>query len=289
MFLTNFHDVVVYALFGITHAHVAGLISQETAPTEKIVDEVFHITQTQTFCKIAAESRASQATIYSTMQSMYESYDKKITTPPGPYLFAQWYSQYVLQDAECSNESIRSTSIVFNLATVIVLNEILKMLEDKGEQNTPIHYKRLLILILHPVHFFFGFLFYTDAGSTFFILLSYLFALKVKFHSVGASLAYLYACSASGLISLWFRQTNIIWYAFIIGTVMVRFFKDAGAVEKTYESPLVEIVKFCGNVLKYVFGDCVTSVSKCARISGPSPIFVVLFSSSCFCDGTITT
>ena len=264
MFLNRFHDIVVYALFGITHAHVAGLISQETAPTEKIVDEVFHITQTQTFCKIAAGSSASKATVYSTIQSMYDSYDNKITTPPGPYFFAQWYSQYILQDTECSNESIRSTNIVFNLATVIVLNEILKALEEKGERNSPVHYKRLLILILQPVHFFFGFLFYTDAGSTFFIMLSYLFALKVKFHSAWTSLAYLYACSASGWISLWFRQTNVIWYGFIIGTIMVRFFEEVGAVKKTYESPLVEIVTFFSNMLKYVFRDCVTSVSKCA-------------------------
>ena len=60
---------------------------------------------------------------------------------------------------------------------------------------------------------------------------------------------------------------------------MVRFFEDVGAVEKTYESPLVEIVKFFGNMLKYVFRDCVTSVSKCAcAFLTLLPIFVVLFS-----------
>ena len=79
-------------------------------------------------------------------------------------------------------------NIIFNLGTVIVLNEMLKLLEKKEDIGKRIHYTRLLILILLPVHFFFGFLFYTDAGSTFFILLSYLFALKIDFQNIFKSM-----------------------------------------------------------------------------------------------------
>ena len=126
--LSNVYDLVVHSLFAITHAHVASLV-QENLPKEKVVDEIFHITQTQVFCDIVSES--SGLTWTSMIGSMYNSYDGKITTPPGPYLLAQFYSQYILQDLTCSIESIRSVNIIFNLGTVIVLNEMLKLLEKK--------------------------------------------------------------------------------------------------------------------------------------------------------------
>ena len=53
--LSNVYDLVVYSLFAITHAHVASLV-QENLPKEKVVDEIFHITQTQEFCAIVSES-----------------------------------------------------------------------------------------------------------------------------------------------------------------------------------------------------------------------------------------
>ncbi len=59
-------------------------------------------------------------------------------------------------------------------------------------------------IILFPLNYFFQFLYYTDVGSTFFCLLAYYYNLKAK-HNY--SLAF-------GIISILFRQTNIIWIGF---------------------------------------------------------------------------
>lgn len=256
-----------FLILAVVHAHIANLY-QENISEENIVDEIFHVTQTQTFCTIASDS--ANLNITSVMKLMYQSYDRKITTPPGPYIFAQLYSQYILQDVHCTIETIRSVNILFNLGTVIVLNEILKLLENKHDIEKPIHYTRLLILILSPVHFFFGFLFYTDAGSTFLILLSYLFALKIDFQNAFISTLYLYLCSIAGFIALWFRQTNIIWYGFIVGTILLRFFDTSNINENDHtdynnansDGTNNVFIKFFNQILQYIFYDCIKSKLK---------------------------
>ena len=55
-----------------------------------------------------------------------------------------------------------------------------------------------------PVLYFFTFLYYTDAGSTFFILYSYLLSLRQQ-HCLSA---------AVGTVAVIFRQTNIVWVMF---------------------------------------------------------------------------
>jgi len=55
-----------------------------------------------------------------------------------------------------------------------------------------------------PVLYFFTFLYYTDAGSTFFILYSYLLSLQGR-HRMSA---------AAGTVAVVFRQTNIVWVIF---------------------------------------------------------------------------
>lgn len=67
-----------------------------------------------------------------------------------------------------------------------------------------------IALSLLPVLFFFTFLYYTDSGSTFFILLTYLFSLQEK-HARAAM---------AGSVAVMFRQTNIVWVVFAAGTSM---------------------------------------------------------------------
>jgi len=55
-----------------------------------------------------------------------------------------------------------------------------------------------------PVLYFFTFLYYTDAGSTFFVLYSYLLSLQRR-HCMSA---------AVGTLAVVFRQTNIVWVMF---------------------------------------------------------------------------
>jgi len=61
-----------------------------------------------------------------------------------------------------------------------------------------------LALATFPVLYFFTFLYYTDSGSTFFILCSYLLSLQ-QHHCMSA---------AVGAVAVVFRQTNIVWIIF---------------------------------------------------------------------------
>lgn len=63
-----------------------------------------------------------------------------------------------------------------------------------------------------PVLYFFTFLYYTDVGSTFFVLLMYLLSLHDQ-HLLA---------SFAGAVSIIFRQTNIIWVIFVAGSTAVR-------------------------------------------------------------------
>jgi alpha-1,2-glucosyltransferase len=60
-------------------------------------------------------------------------------------------------------------------------------------------------MAVFPVLYFFTFLYYTDAGSTMFVLLAYL--LELKGHHVLGAMA--------GACAVMFRQTNVIWVVFI--------------------------------------------------------------------------
>lgn len=66
-----------------------------------------------------------------------------------------------------------------------------------------------LSLSTFPVLYFFNFLYYTDVGSTFFILFAYLMTLY-GCHKASASL---------GVCAILFRQTNVVWVAFCAATV----------------------------------------------------------------------
>jgi hypothetical protein len=70
----------------------------------------------------------------------------------------------------------------------------------------------VLTLVTFPPFFFFTFLYYTDAGSVFFVLLMLLFDLN----------EHKWLASTFGLISLFFRQNNIIWCFMLAGHFSLR-------------------------------------------------------------------
>lgn len=80
-----------------------------------------------------------------------------------------------------------------------------------------------LSLSSFPVLYFFTFLYYTDAGSTFFILFAYLMGLY-RCHKASALL---------GICAILFRQTNIIWVAFCAGSVVAQKMDEAWRLEQT--------------------------------------------------------
>lgn len=80
-----------------------------------------------------------------------------------------------------------------------------------------------LSLSTFPVLYFLNFLYYTDAGSTFFTLFTYLMTLY-GCHKASALLA---------VCAVLFRQTNIIWVAFCAGTVVSAKMDETWRTEQT--------------------------------------------------------
>jgi alpha-1,2-glucosyltransferase len=81
-------------------------------------------------------------------------------------------------------------------------------------------------LWLYPPSFFFTFLFYTDPGSTFFVLLSYLLAQpsqssSSKLNSRSLPFYRLIGSAAAGCVAVLFRQTNAVWCAFILAAAVL--------------------------------------------------------------------
>lgn len=80
-----------------------------------------------------------------------------------------------------------------------------------------------LSLSTFPVLYFFTFLYYTDAGSTFFTLFTYLMTLYGS-HKMAAML---------GVCAILFRQTNVVWVGFCAGTVVAQRLDEVWAAEQT--------------------------------------------------------
>lgn len=95
--------------------------------------------------------------------------------------------------------ALRFTNILFAIGLYQVLQSLIAALSP---QSTPLKSQLYaLALSWFPINFFFNFTYYTDPGSAFFVLWSYLLVKKQKYGLAGIT----------GLISLTFRQTNVIW------------------------------------------------------------------------------
>ncbi|GIX74803.1 dol-P-Glc:Glc(2)Man(9)GlcNAc(2)-PP-Dol alpha-1,2-glucosyltransferase [Caerostris darwini] len=153
------------------------------------MDEIFHF---------------PQAVKYYT--GIYNEWDPKITTPPGLYLFTIAILRPFSKITNLNVVEIacfRFSNIIYTVGTIYIIHRILQHHHKKREP-------RVLLLssfniTTFPVLYFFNFLYYTDCGSTFFVLLMYYWHLK-KFY---------FAASIVGAISILFRQTNIVWIFYV--------------------------------------------------------------------------
>ncbi|CAG8711824.1 6791_t:CDS:2, partial [Dentiscutata heterogama] len=84
------------------------------------------------------------------------------------------------------------------------------------------------VLSSFPVNWFYTFLYYTDSGSTFFVLWAYLLALKRQFWM---------SAMVSG-VGVLFRQTNIGWVCFTLGVSIVDVLSDDNFSNKHFHGIL---------------------------------------------------
>lgn len=149
------------------------------------IDEFFHLRQAQAYC---AED--------------YFAWDPKITTPPGLYILGAAWARLLSAlgvSRACGATALRSLNL---FGGSVLLPGILSFV------NFPSGWWTLNIVSL-PLIYSYLFLFYTDVWSTVFMI-GAVVAVLVQPNFKGTLWA-----NAAGFCSLWFRQTNIVWMAFV--------------------------------------------------------------------------
>ncbi|GAA5984007.1 hypothetical protein JCM5350_004989 [Sporobolomyces pararoseus] len=214
-----------YALWISALVGVARRISKEV--TEPYMDEIFHVPQTQAYCR-----------------GEWKYWNGAITTPPGLYLIPASLSRVRQRLAPsfstpdfCSLDSLRYfnltilallpllyTSLLLAIRQTTQARPIEKKLKPTREREASLSSARWegLVIALMPVVGWWGWLYYTDLGSVATVLLSMRLSLGRRY----------FLSSLVGLCSLLFRQTNIVWLAFIAGGSVVRELRIVNSSKK---------------------------------------------------------
>lgn len=109
----------------------------------------------------------------------------------------------------------------FNVFLGILLSKVLFELHKQHQSSSS-----TLLLVLFPPSFFFHFLYYTDTFSTLLVLVAMLLAKRKQYNLAGLV----------GFFSLYLRQTNAIWMAFIAGTSLLDILNDKRLLLSSEES-----------------------------------------------------
>ncbi|KXN83632.1 Dol-P-Glc:Glc(2)Man(9)GlcNAc(2)-PP-Dol alpha-1,2-glucosyltransferase [Leucoagaricus sp. SymC.cos] len=154
------------------------------------MDEPFHISQAQAYCR-----------------GDFATWDPKITTPPGLYIMSLLLKRIFL--FKCNIPMLRLTTLLSLLALPIALTRLVcyhKRERPPASIMTPV--LEAIVLAAFPIAWFFGFLYYTDVPSLLFVVATISAATEDQ-HWLAALV---------GLISCTFRQNNIVWvmYAYAL-------------------------------------------------------------------------
>ncbi|RKP06416.1 alpha-2-glucosyltransferase Alg10 [Thamnocephalis sphaerospora] len=230
--------LAAFALLGAINTFVASRVNSQV--TDAYMDEPFHVPQAQAYC-----------------EGRYLHWDPKLTTPPGLYIVSNallWplglLSGWSPLHTWCSMNLLRFTNLMFSPVLFWVLYRLSRTLHRREQPAA--HALNALALSLFPVGYFFNFLYYTDTGSVTLVLLSYLFSLS-GWHGSSALVA---------AFSLFFRQTNAVWIAFIAALAIIRrlseFDKKTGNVQQLVNTPAsrtkpIDIAHALAEAIRLVF------------------------------------
>ncbi|BGP11613.1 glucosyltransferase [Rhodotorula toruloides] len=179
---------------------------------EPYMDEIFHVPQAQAYCR-----------------GDWTYWDPALTTPPGLYILpaalahTQRYFKPVVARLStnlatfdpCALPSLRAVNLLLSLFLPFLHSSLLHLLHvsagDKRPSRRSYNWEGLVIAMF-PLVQWLSWLFYTDMASVACVLLCWQAALRNK-HLQSAMLA---------AVSLLFRQTNIVWVAFVAGQAAIR-------------------------------------------------------------------
>ncbi|KAG8981857.1 glucosyltransferase [Tulasnella sp. JGI-2019a] len=201
-------SMCLYAAWTVMNAATARLVNKMVP--DVYMDEPFHITQAQAYCR-----------------GEWSTWDPKITTPPGLYILSV-AQNYILR-LTCNVPNLRLTNFLFLQITPLVIALLLRSTRtlnhtpgrssniSQDSRGSSLAFDTLgFTLAAFPVLWFFGFLYYTDVGSAVGIVATVLLAREGK-HWWAAMI---------GILSTFFRQTNIIWLGYAFLSFTARAFTD---------------------------------------------------------------
>lgn len=151
------------------------------------------------------------------------------------YLLSRGLAWLSGHDWLCSTSAgLRAINLIFAFCLFPLISRLLALVHPAAH-----HTLFALALVWFPVNLFFAFFYYTDAGSTFFVLLSYLLTTQKRYALAGSVSPYLsWRCKTTkrafqltaeqkiGLLSMTFRQTNLIWVCLFFGLGSVDILKE---------------------------------------------------------------
>ncbi|BGP03709.1 Dol-P-Glc:Glc(2)Man(9)GlcNAc(2)-PP-Dol alpha-1,2-glucosyltransferase [Rhodotorula toruloides] len=199
-----------YAAWAAASVGVAMRINRTVG--EPYMDEIFHVPQAQAYCR-----------------GDWKYWDPALTTPPGLYILpavlahakgllepivAHLPANFAAFDP-CALPSLRAINLLLSLFLPFLYSSLLHLLHGLSDDTRPGRRSydwQGLVIAMFPLVQWWSWLFYTDMASVVCILLCWRTALQQR-HVQSALL---------GAISLLFRQTNIVWIAFIAAQAAIR-------------------------------------------------------------------
>ncbi|KII93695.1 glycosyltransferase family 59 protein [Plicaturopsis crispa FD-325 SS-3] len=179
------------------------------------MDEPFHVPQAQAYCR-----------------GEYTTWDPKITTPPGLYILSLILHRVFL--FKCTLPMLRLTTTLSLLVLPLFLTRLMSYHQRRRPPTSWFAPKPdAVVLAAFPIVWFFGFLYYTEVPSL----------VAVVATVVAASQGNHWIAGSLGLLSCFFRQTNIVWvlYAYASSQLIYLRFRRAApgadALPKLHDPP----------------------------------------------------
>ncbi|KAA8499146.1 Dol-P-Glc:Glc(2)Man(9)GlcNAc(2)-PP-Dol alpha-1,2-glucosyltransferase [Porphyridium purpureum] len=200
------------------------------------MDELFHVAQTQAYCRALASS--SPSNMLDAIKST--PYDPAISTPPTPYLLVSVVVRYIvlapfprLVPVLCSVPALRIASACIAFCALLQMHAILKnvLIKTATRQELLHHYLRIgmsqadwlsaLALWLHPISSFFYMMFYTDNLAMLFLLLCMRQSHVFREPTLGKPVRVEYVAALMGVLASSVRQSYMIWHALVVACSVV--------------------------------------------------------------------
>ncbi|PKY01476.1 putative glucosyltransferase [Aspergillus campestris IBT 28561] len=186
------------------------MIQINTVVPEPYLDEVFHVSQAQTY-----------------WEHKWTQWNPKITTPPGLYfwsyaicaaLLAVRGSPTQLSTEACRGTNVAAAAVFLPWRLQKLLDLIRKQRNDRPSGAWLSH--TVLNICLFPPLFFFSGLYYTDILALLVVVEAYNWDLK-RMSGLGVASTPTLVFIGLGVAALAFRQTNIFWVAIFLGGLRV--------------------------------------------------------------------